>query len=489
MVVDGDRITAIGRAAELGAAGLPRTHIEGVLMGALRDAHIHPGGYAATVAGLSVADSEDFGELRERIIQAALQLPPGAPVVGSRLDEHRLAEGRLPTRADLDVMLEHRPIFLTRACGHVAVASSSALRRAGLTARTPDPPGGIIDRDEQGEPTGVLRETAIALVSAALADDAPAPGPDRLLAAISGLTALGIGRIDAIVATGSALWCGAGSELDELLAIASDLPIDVRCFTIASTPAELEAAAHRIRSSPGRLSWAGWKSFADGSLGGFTAAMDRPFADGPGTGTLRLDPATARVMVQTTLEMGGIAAIHAIGDRANRAVIDLYRSLDEGRTDPARLRVEHASVLSEQLIGDFAASGVIASVQPAFIASEAGWLVDRVGAERARWTYPLRSLTRAGVPLVAGSDSPVEDPDPWKALAAACENPITPAESLDRETALEMYGANRLTVGGMADIIALDRNPLTTDGLGQTRVVASWIGGRPTEFEAMAWPG
>lgn len=490
VVVDDGRITAVGRSTELDQPGVGRVELgDGVLTGALRDAHIHPGGYASAVTGLSVGDAADFGDLRERIFSSAMELLPGAPVVANRLDEHRLLEGRLPTRRDLDAILENRPIFAMRYCGHVATASSSALRRAGITATTPDPPGGTIDRDESGEPTGILRETAVGLVSAALATEVSAPSPERLIAAISGLAGLGIGRIDAIVSTGSAMWCSSEDELDDLLAVAPDLPIPIRCFTTASTPAELERAAARIRQSSGDITWAGWKAFADGSLGGLTAAMDEPFTDHPGTGALRLDRSSDDRLAEATLDLGGTVAIHAIGDRANRAVIEMYRSLRGGWADPARFRVEHASVLSEQLVTEFASTGLTASVQPAFITSEADWLLDRIGADRARWTYPLRSLFRAGVPLVAGSDSPVEDPDPWKAMAAACHNPITPDESLDRTAALAIFGSAPLAVGAAADIILIDRNPLTTDDLAATKVLATFISGERVDARPLAWPG
>ncbi len=489
VVIDHGRITAVGVAAELLEPGLSHEVHEGVILGALRDAHLHPSGYAAAVTGLSVFDARDFADLRDRIVEAALELPPGVPIVANRLDEHQLREGRLPTARDLDRVLVNRPVFVIRYCGHVAIGNTSALRRAGLTAGTPDPPGGTIDRSSDGAPTGVLRETAVGLVSSALSTDIPTPGPDRLLAAVGGLSGLGITRIHAIVSTGTAMWCGSGSELEDLLEIAPSLPIAADCFVTASSPAELDRAVDRIAHAEGSIGWAGLKLFADGSLGGFTAAMEEHYSDGPGSGTLRLDPSTAAVMAEATFDLGGSVAVHAIGDRANRAALDLFRSLKGGWADPARYRVEHASVLSPTLVAAFAETGVTASVQPPFIASEANWLEDRVGADRARWTYPLRSLAEAGVKLVGGSDAPVEDPNPWKAMVAACDNHLTPIESIDRQTALDIYGSAPIAVGGQADLLVIDRNPITTDDLAATQVLVTFVRGERVEIAPTPWPG
>lgn len=489
VVFDRGRITAVGRALDLAEPGATFERVTGVIAAGVRDAHIHPSGYAAAVTGLSIGDATDLAELGERIFETALSLPPGVPVVASRLDEHRLAETRLPTAADLDRILANRPIMAIRYCGHVAVASTSALRRAGIGASTPNPPGGTIERGPDGRPTGVLRETAVGLVSSALATEVPSPGPERLAQAVAGLTGLGITRIDAIVSAGNAMWCGAGNELDDLIEIAPAVPIPMDVFVAASTPAELIDAAERLRAAAGAIRWAGWKCFADGSLGGLTAAMERPFSDHPGTGIVRLDPRSASGLAELTLDMGGTVAIHAIGDRANRMVLDVFRSLKGGWADPTRFRVEHASVLSEGLIADFASAGVTASVQPAFIRSEVEWLGARLGHDRVRWTYPFRSLLDAKVPVIAGSDSPVEDPNPWAAMAAACDNPITREESIDRASALAVYGSGTPRVGASADLVVLDRNPLTTDDLAGTRVQATYVNGVQSLHPTLPWPG
>jgi hypothetical protein len=486
VVIDGGAVVAVGRRHDLSRGDAAVMSFPGgTITPGLGDAHIHPAGYAAAVTGLSLAAAADLADVVEMVRSRAYELPPGVPVVGARLDEHRLREGRLPTRGDLDAALEHRPILLTRSCGHVAVASTAALDRAGIGPSTPDPPGGSLDRDASGAPTGILRETAMYLVTTALAAEVPPPGPEALLAAVSGLAGHGITRIDAIVAADAPLWCGTAGELDGLVAIAGDLPIDVAVFTIAETPDSLRAAATALASAGGRLRWAGWKGFADGSLGGSTAAMTAPFADAAGTGTLRLDARRDAALAETALELGGTVAIHAIGDRANQAVLDLYAGLQGGWADPERLRVEHASVLSPELIGRLASTGVTASVQPAFISSEVGWLERRIGAERVRWTYPLRSMQAAGVAMVAGSDSPVESPDPWPAMAAAANNPLVPEESLGAAAAFGLFAGPTIEPGAVADLIVVDRDP--TDDPAGTRVLATFKEGVRLHHSPLHW--
>jgi predicted amidohydrolase YtcJ len=484
VLVQAGRIVEIGRSEQI-TADATEEFASGWVLPGLRDAHIHPGGYVAAVTGLVLAGARDMADIRDLVSEQALRLAPGAPVVGSRLDEETLAEGRLPTRKELDEIREKRPILLTRYCGHVAIANTIALTRAGIGIDTPDPPGGSIDRDDAGVPTGVLRETAVGLVSSALEELVAPPSTNEALEGLSGLAGLGITRIHAMVSAGGSIWCGSGNELEALCEIGPDLEIDVDVFVICETPSELEAAAGRVSGAGGRLRWAGWKGFADGSLGGLTAAMRADFTDAPGSrGLLRLDPLRTRVMAETTLAMGGIVAVHAIGDAANSAVLDVFSGLDPA---PDSLRIEHASVLDPDLIDRFAELGVTASVQPAFLPSEVGWVARRLGPDRTRWLYPLRSLTAAGVALVGGSDSPVEDPNPWPAIAASIDNPITPEESIDTLRALAMYVEDDLEVGGPDSITVVDRNPISGIDLGGTTVLATFSRGRRIDRTPLAW--
>ncbi len=403
------------------------------------DHHIHPIGYATLVNGLELMDSVDLADLTARVARFA-DTVEGA-VIGQRLNDEGLAEGRLPTRDDLDDVVGDRPTLLYRYCGHIAVANSAALSLAGVESGTPDPEGGSFDRDPTGEPTGVLRETAIQSVSSALAPLVDGPSDAAILRAFGDLAAMGLGSITGIVSAGEPLWCGVTDELDVLCRLAPDLPIDVDVLVIAPDPQLLAEAAEKIRRSQGRVRFLGWKEFADGSFGGHTAALHDPFTDRPDTrGTERLDREHATMMARAAMMLGGTVAVHAIGDRANDAVLDLFEDLVDMGADPTRLRVEHASLLTAAAVERMARLGVTASVQPAFLASEGDWLVKRIGDERMRRVYPFRSLIQAGIQVIGGSDSPVELPDPTIGINAAIGRPgFDPSEGLTPDEAAALF--------------------------------------------------
>lgn len=403
------------------------------------DHHIHPLGYATLVNGLELMDAPDLAEVWRRVAARSEEIE--GPIIGQRLNDEGIAEKRLPTRREIDDAVGDRPVLLYRYCGHIAVANSRALDLAGVDSLTADPTGGSIDRDASGTPTGVLRETGITLVSRALAQHVPPPSDAEILRALNHLPAMGLRSITGIVSVGEPIWCGTPGEMDTLCRLAPGLPLDIDVLVIAANPAELTEAAEQIRRSEGRLRFLGWKDFADGSFGGHTAAMHEPFTDRPDNrGTDRLDPEHARTMARTAIMLGGSVAIHAIGDRANDSVLSLFADLIAMGAEPARLRVEHASLLTESAIEEMARLGVTASVQPAFLASEASWLVKRLGEERINRVYPFRSLLEAGVPLLGGSDSPVEMPDPAVGINAAVDrHGINPSETISEDQAKALF--------------------------------------------------
>jgi predicted amidohydrolase YtcJ len=494
ILIDGERIVAVGKRSALEAPGLVVHEYSGAyLVPGMRDAHMHPVPYASSLSGSSVAGITDIDMLLDMIRAGSGALAPGEPFVALRLDDETLADRRLPTRHDLDVAESARPVLIHRYCGHVAVANSVALRLADIDASTPEPRGGSIDRDADGVPTGILRETAIDLVSTLL-DASGTVTDDSLVEALLGLARMGITSIGAILGLGDGPWASLGDEVNRMVGIADRIPITVHGFVIAHTPEALADAAGRLGSAGDRLRWLGYKGFADGSLGGHTAAMHAPFSDLPNeTGTMRLD-ANDRRLAEASLEMGGMVAIHAIGDRANGAVLDLFEDLIARGADPRRLRVEHASVLDGSDIGRMARLGVTASVQPAFLGSEFDWITDRVGADRIVSTYPFASLDYAGVPMCGGSDSPVESPDPWIGMALARDRAgVMTSEGLLPDRALSLFtdgGAAALgeplplSPGSPADIVVVDRDPVACDPdeVKKTVVIATWVHGRQIEI-------
>jgi predicted amidohydrolase YtcJ len=504
VLVDGTRIAAIGRATDLRRPGLDEQLHPGAHLGAsLRDAHFHPVGYTAALQRLVVKDAVDFDDLHSMLRRAAAEAAPGTTLIGIRMDDEVLAERRLPTRADIDTMVDDRPVILYRYCGHIASTNTAGLEAAGVGPSTPDPSGGVLDRDEQGMPTGVLRETAVNLVSDVLGHRATGLRPESLVEATRHMAALGLSSVGAMVAAGASLWADASSELDVFVRAAPDMAVTMHTLIAATDPDELEAAATRVEQAAGPVRFLGVKMFSDGSLGGHTAAMDDPFSDKPGElGTNRLTMDEALAAGRRSLALGGMVAIHAIGDRACGFVLDVFeRLLDEG-ADPAALRIEHASVLRALDIERIARLGIIASVQPAFLASETAWLEKRLGAARLALTYPFRSLLDAGARLAGGSDCPVEPPHPLHGVASAVDRGgLVPGEALTNLEAWEMFTSGAaaalrepppLEVGSPADLLVVSGDPLTASPseLRGMDIVATYRGGTPgSQAEGSAWNG
>jgi len=487
LIVDGS-VAAVGDRGDLATEGVIEKRYDGAtIVPGLRDVHFHAVPYAALLEGCSLKSATDMEDLKARLVGHSSSIAEGQPVVATRFDDESLAERRLPTRRDLDAAISDRPVVIYRYCGHLAVANTMALDASGIAADTADPEGGSIDRGPDGQPTGVLRETATGLLSSALARGTQMSDED-LLVALEGLSGLGITSIGAMIGYGERPFEQLGAELELWTRIASRLPIRVHGFVITDTPARLEESALSLTGAGERLRWLGVKRFADGSLGGHTAAMNTPFADVDTTGTLRLTPADTAVS-RKSIELGGMVAIHAIGDRAIDGVLDVFEDLIDGGADPRDLRVEHASVISPPQIARLKELGVSAAVQPAFLASEAGWVASRVGPGRAAWLYPFRSLLEAGVPLAGSSDCPVEPPHPlWGMAAAMDRHGINPDQQLTGTEALAMFtsGAARLlsepeplSEGSPADFVILDTDPTTATAgeVRNARVLDTYVDG------------
>lgn len=493
VLIEDGRIVATGDAARLRSEGTEEHRYHGAtIVPGLVDAHLHPVGYAASLARPILKGARDFDDLADILADAARTQDPGSAIIALRLDDESLAEETLPDRHFLDRVVPDRPVLTVRYCGHIGVANTRALELAGIGVGTADPPLGSIDRDDAGEPTGVLRETGIDPVSAALQDLAPPVTPDDLVDASRALAAVGLTRIGAVIDLEAGCFAGAGSELDLLLEAAPGLAIDMDVLVVADTPEELRAAAARLNDSAGRVRFAGLKMFSDGSIGGHTAALRQGFADQPeNLGTDRLVPGWAAEMARTSVAMGSRVAVHAIGDRANGNVLDLMESLIRDGADPSLFRIEHASVLTEADISRFGALEITASVQPAFIASETGWLAKRLGTDRLARTYAFRSLAEAGAPLAGGSDSPVEPPHPLWGMATARDRcGLIPEEGLDAASATAMFIAGAAAALGQRaslrpgaeanlSVVSVDPVAATPDELRRADVMATWIGGEP----------
>ena len=474
---DAVRVEA-GRIVEIGLAtamdGPVVDHGTAAMLPGLRDSHLHPLGLAVHGDRLDLSDAVTIHDVVDRIARQARSSPEPAPIIAVGLDDEKLADGRLPTAQDLDGVATGAPVLIYRHCSHVASANTAALRAAGIGVDTADPPGGRFQRDTSGRLTGVLEEAAITPVAAALADRALAPDPDRIRGVLARLRKRGLVAVDAMVASGPSMWCVGDGELATITALGSESPLAIDVFVICDTPEELGEAALRLGEAGPHVRFAGWKGFADGSLGARTAALRSPYSDDPSTSGMPIDRGMS-MMAETAAALGGQAAIHAIGDRAADAVIAVAE-----RLSPGTVRIEHASVVDAEQIEAMAAAGMIASVQPSFVASDGPWVERRLGSERLPWTYPFASMRSAGLALRGGSDAPIESADPFVGMQDACS---ARTEALSGRDAVDLYADQPLAVGSPATFVICTKDPsdVAVDEIAEIGVTEVWIEDRRVE--------
>ncbi len=499
----GEWILATGTAEELAAAFPAHRRVDlggrTVLPGFI-DSHIHLFSYGLQLRRVELRDSRSLAQAVQHVAQAASAAPEGSWVIGRGWNKNLWAEGRWPARDDLDPVSAGHPVAMTSKDGHLLWVNSAALARAGIGPGTADPRGGEIVRDAAGRPTGLLKEEARALVQALL----DRPGPAALRAALEEATAaahrVGLVGAHSMVRDGPwpeafALLQGARRQGRLRLRVWITIPLD-----------QLDrAAALGLRTGLGDhwLRVGGVKIYADGTLGSQTASMLEPFEGQPGNTGIAIHTADElRDFVGRAVAAGLWPTIHAIGDRANRDVLDVFAAHREAaRRTGVRFRIEHVQLLHPADLPRLAELGVIASMQPIHCTSDRD-IADRYWGARSRTAYAWRSLRQEGAVLAFGSDAPVEVIDPWQGLYAATtrRRPDDPRgtwygeETLTVEEAVRAYtvGAafasgeedskGTLAPGRLADFIVLDRDVMTEGAadprsLLQVRVLATIIGG------------
>ena len=436
------------------------------------DAHMHLMEYSLALKRLDLRGVHSILELKRRVAEKAKALRPGEWILGRGWDQELFVEGRWPSRFDLDEAAPNNPVLLRRICGHIAVANSKALRLAGIDRETPDPPGGEIDRDPRGMPTGILKETAIELVERCISPPSERYRVQALIEGMHSLLTYGITTVHIAGCTKEVF-----GILKRLLA-EHRLPIRVRVYF---SPRELSYAIKMYRATheDTMLRVMGVKVLADGSLGGRTAYLRRPYNDHPGRGFMTIDKNELSLIVEEAMKNNIQVAVHAIGDAAIGEVLDSYEKA--GVTFQERFRIEHASVSSPDLIETMKRIGIVAVVQPHFVISD-WWIVDRLGEERATWAYPFKTLLKRGIHVAFSTDAPVEPVNPWLTLYAAISRgepdaiPLalyTQHERLDLHEALRCYTYGSayaafdetllgdIAPGKLADLVVIDKNPFT----------------------------
>lgn len=508
LAVWGGRVVAVGSEEEVAGLAGPGTEVVDLqgatVLPGFHDAHCHVLLFGLSRTEVSVRDCRSVREVVERVADRVRGLRPGQWVRGGGYNHAVLAEGRHPTRRDLDPVSARNPVWLYHVSGHMGVANSLALQAAGITRDTPDPPGGRVVRDEDGEPTGLLLETAQDLVKRVLPPYTLAETKAALAAAGAQMAAEGI-------TAAQDAWAGwiapeefrAYQEASEegLLPQRVWLMVDVEKLPVRDGRFDFGFGLHTGFGSD-RLRLGAVKIFTDGSLIGRTAALSQPYADPPNTaGFLVKSEETIREQVRLAHEGGWQVALHAIGDRAIQAALDAIEAVMGPDASRFRPRIEHAGVLRSDLVDRIRRVGAVVVTQPRFVFEFGDAYRAALGPERVRLTFPFASLR--GIPVAFSSDRPVVDGAPLLGVAAAVLErtasgaAYVPQERLTVEEALRAYtlGAaysafaeaelGSLEVGKWADFVVLDRDPFQVEPeeLSAIRVLRTVVGGR-TVYEA-----
>ena len=500
IAIRGERILATGSDSEVRALAGPTTEIVeldgGFVIPGFIDTHTHflEGGFRLSSVNLRDADSPE--EFARRLAQQARELPRGTWILGGDWD-HQLWGGELPDRQWIDSVTSEHPVFVTRLDWHMALANTRALELAGIGPDTRQPDGGEIVRDSTWRLTGILKDEAMPLVYAVVPEPTDAQRDSALAAAMRHAAALGVTSVHDM---------GTWDGLDTYRRAREKglLSLRVRAFVPLASVDRLAAfVAEQGGMGDEWLSWGGLKGFVDGSLGSSTALFYEPYLDEPGSRGLTVTPMEELEDAVRRADAAGLqVAVHAIGDRANAELLDLYARLRlDGDASDRRHRIEHAQHLRPADYPRFAELGVIPAMQPYHAIDDGRWAERKIGATRAASTYAFKSLVDAGARPAFGSDWTVAPLDPLLGLYAAVTRRTLdgshpagwiPAQRLSVEEALVAYtrdaaragfaedATGRLSPGYLADLVVLDRSPFEVDAeeIDGLQVMLTVVGGR-----------
>lgn len=482
------------------------------MMPGLIEGHGHFSGLGMSMVNLNLLYTRSWEEVIEKVKDRVDKLPAGTWIEGRGWHQEKWESTPMqqvlgyPIHHDLSAISPDHPVILTHASGHSLYANEAAMKASGVSVETSDPAGGLIVRNNDGEAIGVFEERAMQIIRQA---------HQSYLDSLSqeDLTAKWYAAIDSAQAAclrkGLTSFQDAGSKMDELeryRSMAEEGKLDLRLWAmIRHTHDEMDGVLHRYKAidvGDGYYTCNAIKSEVDGALGAYGAWLIDPYADKAGwTGQNTTDIYEVRRIADLALDNEMQMCVHAIGDRANRVIVDLYAGMidqmDEGADH--RWRIEHAQHLDTVDIPRIADYNIIASMQGIHCTSDAPFVEKRLGYERARYgAYPWRTLLDAGVIIANGTDAPVEDVDPLQSIYASITRKRTdgtitffPEQSMTREEALYSYTMGNayaarqeldkgsLEIGKMADITVLDHNLLTCpeEDILATQVLYTIVGG------------
>jgi len=504
MAVQDGKIYCVGTLAHIlmdcGGAGNTADTLQlkgSFVMSGFNDAHVHMGAAGRDKMTLSLNGAASIAEVQQRVKEAVAKHKPGEWIVGAGWDQSRWTDQKFPTRLQLDEVAPDNPVFLTHISQHLGVANSLALKHAEITPETKDPQGGQIDRFEDGEPTGLLKESAMELVTQRIPDPTAEERRKGIEMVLEEFARNGVTSVQD------------NSEWDDFLVygeLKGEKKLTVRITEWLPFTAPLNELQDRRAQGGTTDSWlktGAVKFFTDGALGSRTAAMLAPYSDDPSTsGILAMDEDKLRAMAVERDKLGFQIAFHAIGDRANRMTLNVFEYVARvnGPRD-RRDRVEHAQVLAPEDLPRFAKLKVIASMQPAHEMNDLRWAEQRLGPERSKGAYAWNSLEKSGARLAFGTDYPVEPINPLRGLYACVTREAAeggppggwePQEKIPLEDCLRAYTSGsayaefeegkkgELKVGEYADFLILsqDITKASPKELLNTKVLQTVVGGK-----------
>ncbi|MFQ5886389.1 MAG: amidohydrolase [Anaerolineae bacterium] len=498
VAIEGNRILAVGSHEEVRArtrgGGWEALDLGGkAVVPGFIDCHVHFLDFALGLKRLDLKGVDSLEGALELVKEHARKCGPGEWITGFGWDHH-LWQGGFPRREDLDRVAPENPVALTRKDGHSMWVNSLALERAGIEEETPDPPGGEIERDAQG-PTGILKERALELIEEVLPPSSPQTRQGELGEAISKAQQFGLTGIHD---------CEGSEALADFQTLLAQGELGLRVYMMIPQESLEKVITLGLKTGFGNdyLRLGHLKVFADGSLGSQTAHMLEPFYGQPdNSGIPVLSPDELQDIVGRAKEAEIACAVHAIGDAANRKVLDTFAQLRvKGVRGGLRHRIEHAQLLHPGDIPRFKQLGITASMRPIHATSDMV-MADRYWGERARYSYAWRSLLDSGARLAFGSDCPVESLDPLMGIHAAVtrqrasgepeggwypQERLTVAEAVHAYTLGAAYASEEegakgsITPGKLADLVVLSRDIFETrpEEVLETEVVYTIFDGR-----------
>ncbi|MGA8345686.1 MAG: amidohydrolase [Candidatus Sulfotelmatobacter sp.] len=514
IAVRGDRIQAVGKNADMEKLKGPQTQVVDLgghfVMPGFNDAHLHLDDAGTTKLSVDLTGVQSLDELRVRVEKKVEEAKAGDWILGSGWDETLWPVKVPPTRWDLDEVSDGLPVFLVRIDGHIAVANTRALQLGSITLASRNPQGGRIDRNENGEPTGILRETAQAAVLEVIPKPSHRLRQEGLELALADLAEHGVTSAQDY----SPVWENFQiyEELEKegklTARITEWLPFD-------DSVEELSRKRESHPQSDLMLHTGMLKGFMDGSLGSHTAAMLEPYTDDPkNSGLPRYDAAKLNDMTKERVLAGFQIGFHAIGDKGVQMALDAFGGAEKAAReahvkapdagDDFRLRIEHAQVTTPAQIAQFKTLKVIASMQPSHLLTDMRWAQDRLGPKRAATSYAWLAFLNKGVTLAFGTDYPVEPVTPFRGLYAAVtrqsengKQAYFPAQRLTIDQAIAAYTTGsafaefeenekgKLVPGMLADFVVLDRDVTSSspEKILATKVLRTVVGGK-TVYEA-----